>query len=192
MARRSTEPVPPDEQNPARTTWRRLRALSRFSIQSKVMLMLLVASLASLGVIGTVEYVAARNALLPAASERMTQMRAAQKRAIETLFSDLSDSLVVYSHGTTALDAVREFTAGFDQLANAPVDPGQQRALVDFYTEKLIEPIERDTGKKLPLDAVLPSNNAQKYLQAHYTVAANRSSDKSAPRRLDAPARDPS
>ncbi|BCO57965.1 adenylate/guanylate cyclase domain-containing protein [Mycobacterium intracellulare] len=177
MAGRSTEPVPPDEQNPARTTWRRLRALSRFSIQSKVMLMLLVASLASLGVIGTVEYVAARNALLPAASERMTQMRAAQKRAIETLFSDLSDSLVVYSHGTTALDAVREFTAGFDQLANAPVDPGQQRALVDFYTKKLIEPIERDTGKKLALDAVLPSNNAQKYLQAHYTVAANRSSN---------------
>ncbi|ASW90847.1 adenylate/guanylate cyclase domain-containing protein [Mycobacterium marseillense] len=176
MSRRSTEPVPPDEQNPARQKWRRPRALSRFSIQSKVMLMLLVASLASLGVIGTVEYVAARNALLPAASERMTQMRAAQKRAIETLFSDLSDSLVVYSHGTTALDAVRDFTAGFDQLANAPVDPGQQRALVDFYTKRLIEPIERDTGKKLALDAVLPSNNAQKYLQAHYTVAASRSS----------------
>ncbi|MCA2245105.1 HAMP domain-containing protein [Mycobacterium sp. WUMAC-067] len=177
MSRRSTEPVPPDEQNPARKTWRRPRTLSRFSIQSKVMLMLLVSSLASLGVIGTVEYVAARNALLPAATDRMTQMRAAQKRAIETLFSDLSDSLVVYSRGTTALDAVHEFTAGFDQLANAPVDPGQQRALVDFYNERLIKPIERDTGKKLALDAVLPSNNSQRYLQAHYTVAASRSSN---------------
>lgn len=175
MSRRSTEPVPPDEQNPARKKWRRPRGLSRISIQSKVMLMLLVSSLASLGVIGTVEYVAARNALVPAASERMTQMRAAQKRAIETLFSDLSDSLVVYSHGTTALDAVHEFTAGFDQLANAPVDPGQQRALVDFYNERLIAPIERDTGTKLALDAVLPRNNSQKYLQAHYTVAASRS-----------------
>jgi len=141
------------------------------------MLMLLVSSLASLGVIGTVEYVAARNALLPAASERMTQMRAAQKRAIETLFSDLSDSLIVYSRGDTASEAVQEFTAGFDQLANAPVDPAQQRALVDFYNEKLIKPIERDTGNKLALDAVLPSNNSQKYLQAHYTVAAAGSSN---------------
>lgn len=139
--------------------------------------MLLVSSLASLSVIGTVEYVAARNALLPAASERMTQLREAQKRAVETLFSDLSDSLVVYSRGSTALDAVQAFTAGFDQLANTPVDPGQQRALVRYYNERLIKPIERDTGNKLALDAVLPSNNSQKYLQAHYTVAASGSLD---------------
>ncbi|GAB1812786.1 adenylate/guanylate cyclase domain-containing protein [Mycobacterium sp. MUNTM1] len=178
---RPTESVPPDEQNPARKIWRRPRALSWVSIQSKVMLMLLVSSLASLGVIGTVEYVAARNALLPAASERMTQLREAQKRAIETLFSDLSDSLVVYSRGSTALDAVQAFTTGFDQLANAPVDPGQQRALVDFYNERLIKPLERDTGSKLALDAVLPSNNSQRYLQAHYTVAVQGSSNGSAP-----------
>lgn len=177
---RPTESIPPDELVPARKKRRRPRALSWISIQSKVMLMLLVSSLASLGVIGTVEYVAARNALLPAASERMTQLREAQKRAIETLFSDLSDSLVVYSRGTTALEAVQEFTAGFDQLANAPVDPGQQRALVDFYNERLIKPLERDTGNKLALDAVLPSNNSQRYLQAHYTVAVHGSSNGSA------------
>ncbi|OBF65798.1 cyclase [Mycobacterium sp. 852002-51971_SCH5477799-a] len=168
------------EQAPARKR-RRPRALSWISIQSKVMLMLLVSSLASLGVIGTVEYVAARNALLPAASERMTQLREAQKRAIETLFSDLSDSLVVYSRGSTALDAVQAFTAGFDQLANAPVDPGQQRALVDFYNERLIKPLERDTGNKLALDALLPTNNSQRYLQAHYTVAAHGTPNGSAP-----------
>lgn len=174
---RPTESIPPDEQKPARKKGRRPRALSWISIQSKVLLMLLVSSLASLGVIGTVEYVAARNALLPAASERMTQLREAQKRAIETLFSDLSDSLVVYSRGNTALEAVQAFTAGFDELANAPVDPGQQRALVDFYNERLIKPLERDTGTKLALDAVLPSNNSQRYLQAHYTVAAHGSSN---------------
>lgn len=178
---RPTESVPPDEQNPARKKRRRPRALSWISIQSKVMLMLLVSSLASLGVIGTVEYVAARNALLPAASERMTQLRASQKRAIETLFSDLADSLVVYSRGMTAFEAVQAFTSGFDQLANAPVDPVQQRALVDFYNERLIKPLERDTGNKLALDAVLPSNNSQRYLQAHYTVAAQGSSNGSAP-----------
>lgn len=178
---RPAESVPPDEQNPARKKRRRPRALSWISIQSKVMLMLLVSSLASLGVIGTVEYVAARNALLPAASERMTQLRASQKRAIETLFSDLADSLVVYSRGMTAFEAVQAFTSGFDQLANAPVDPVQQRALVDFYNERLIKPLERDTGNKLALDAVLPSNNSQRYLQAHYTVAAHGSSNGSAP-----------
>ncbi len=76
--------------------------------------MLLLSSLTSLGVIGVVEYVAARNALLPAASERMTQMRESQKRAVETLFSDLSNSVVIYSRGSTAMEAVQAFTAGFD------------------------------------------------------------------------------
>ncbi|OBF79696.1 cyclase [Mycobacterium sp. 852002-51163_SCH5372311] len=168
---RSTEPVHPDEEAANRKGKRRPRALSRISIQSKVMIMLLVSSLMSLGVIGVVGYVAARRALLPAVSERMTQLREAQKRAIETVFADLTNSLVIYSRGTTVVEAVQAFTAGFDQLANATVDPGQQQALVNYYTDKLIKPIEKDTGTKLDLDALLPGNNSQKYLQAHYTAA---------------------
>ena len=47
------------------------------------MVMLLVASLGSLAVIGVVGYVTGRRTLMPIASERMTQLRAGQKRAIE-------------------------------------------------------------------------------------------------------------
>ncbi|QLL10188.1 adenylate/guanylate cyclase domain-containing protein [Mycobacterium vicinigordonae] len=138
--------------------------------------MLLVASLTSLGVIGVVGYVTARNAMLPTASERMIQLRESQQRAVETLFADLSNSLVIYSRGTTAAEAVEAFTAGFDQLANAPIDPAQQQALVNYYNDKLIKPVEQYTGTKLDLNALLPSSNPQKYLQAHYTVAAGGSS----------------
>jgi hypothetical protein len=134
------------------------------------MVMLLVSSLASLAVICVIEYVAGRNALLPAAEERAVQAREAQTRAIEMLFADLTDSLVVYSSSSTAIDAVQAFTAGFDQLAGATIDPGQQQSLVNFYQDKLIKPIQQTTGEKLSVDAVLPDNNAQKYLQVHYTV----------------------
>jgi len=88
------------------------------------MLILLVSSLASLAVIGVVEYVSGRNLLMPIAAERMTQLREAQKRAVEMLFADLTDSLIVYTRGSTAEEAVMAFTAGFDQLADAPTDPG--------------------------------------------------------------------
>jgi class 3 adenylate cyclase len=134
------------------------------------MVMLLVSSLASLAVICVIEYVAGRNALLPAAEERAVQAREAQTRAIEMLFADLTDSLVVYSSSSTAIDAVQAFTAGFDQLAGATIDPGQQQSLVNFYQDKLIKPIQQTTGEKLSVDAVLPDNNAQKYLQVHYTI----------------------
>nr|WP_155769490.1 adenylate/guanylate cyclase domain-containing protein [Mycobacterium asiaticum] len=149
------------------------------------MAMLLTASLLSLGVIGVVGYVTARNALLPSASERMTQLRSAQQRAVETLFADLSNSLVIYSRGSTATEAVQAFTAGYDQLANATIDAAQQQALVNYYNDKLIKPVQDITGTKLDLDALLPTNNSQRYLQAHYTVtpsgaASNDAGDGSA------------
>ena len=134
------------------------------------MVMLLVSSLASLAVIGVVTYVSGRRSLLPIAAERMTQLREGQKRAIEMLFADLSNSLAIYSRGYTADEAVQAFTAGFDQLTDAPIDPGQQQALDGYYTDRLIKPIQQATGQKLDLAAVLPNNNAQRYLQLHYTL----------------------
>jgi class 3 adenylate cyclase len=167
--RRSTDPVPQDQTVPA-GKGRRRRALPGFSIQSKILVMLLVSTLASLAVICVVEYFSGRRALLPAASERMVEQREAQKRAMEMLFADLTNSLIVYSSGSTAIEAVQAFTAGFDQLADAPTDPGQQQSLVTFYKDKLIRPIQQATGDKLSIDAVLPDSNAQKYLQVHYTL----------------------
>src|SRR5258707_893100 len=95
----STDPAPHEETMPAEKGGRLLRLpLSLLSIQSKIMLMLLVSSLASLVVIGAVEYVSCRNLLMPIAAERMTQLREAQKRAVEMLFADLTNSQVVYTH----------------------------------------------------------------------------------------------
>jgi class 3 adenylate cyclase len=168
--RRSTDPEPKVQSVPAGKVRRSLRPLARFSIQSKIMVLLLVSSLASLAVICVVEYISGRRALLPAASERMVELREGQKRAMEMLFADLTNSLVVYSSGSTAVEAVQAFTAGFDQLADAPADPGQQQSLVNFYNDKLIKPIQQATGEKLSLNAVLPDGNAQKYLQIHYTI----------------------
>ena len=134
------------------------------------MVMLLVSSLASLAVICAVEYLSGRRALLPAASERMIELREAQKRAMEMLFADLTNSLVVYSSGSTAIEAVQAFTAGFDQLADAPIDPAQRQSLLTFYKDKLIKPIQQATGDRLSIDALLPDSNPQTYLQVHYTV----------------------
>lgn len=137
--------------------------------------MLLVASLASLTVMGLVEYFDGRSKLMPVAAERMTQLREAQKRAIEMLFGDLANSLAIYSRGTTADEAVQAFSAGFDQLADAPIDPGQQQALETYYTDKLIKPIQQTTGMRLDLSALMPNNNAEKYLQVHYTLPSHNS-----------------
>ena len=171
--RRSTDPEPKGQTVPAGKVRRYPRPLARFSIQSKIMVLLLVSSLASLAVICVVEYISGRRALLPAVSERMVELREGQKRAMEMLFADLTNSLIVYSGGSTAVEAVQAFTDGFDQLANAPIDPGEQQSLVNFYKDRLIKPIQQATGEQLSIDAVLPNSNAQKYLQLHYTIPSS-------------------
>ena len=174
MRRRRAANVVSDEQAaPATPDRRRLRGLS-LSIQSKVMVMLLVSSLASLTAIGVVEYISGRRMLLPVAEVRMTQLREAQKRAIETLFADLTNSLIIYSRGTTTTEAVQAFTAGFDELANATISPADQQAIVNFYTDKVVKPVAQATGTTLNLNALLPDNNAQRYLQSRYTASPRR------------------
>src|SRR6185312_14556121 len=90
-------------------------------------------------------------------------------------FKDLKNSLVIYSHGAVAVPALQAFVAGFDQLANATIDPAQQQSIVNFYNDTFMKEIHQYSNVKPDLDAVLPTTNAQKYLQANYT--AQRKSD---------------
>jgi class 3 adenylate cyclase len=165
-----TEQVPEGKTSPALKRGSRIRPFSRVSIQSKLLVMLLLCSIMSVAVIGVIGYKSGRGALRTSAIDRLVEMRASQKRAMEALFADLTNSLIVYSRGDTAVQAVRSFTAGFEQLANATISPVQQQGMVSYYNEKVVAPIERITGDKLDVDVLLPASNAQRYLQAHYTA----------------------
>ena len=148
----------------------RRRRLFRFGIQSKLLLTLLVCSILSVGVVGLIGGLSGRNALRQVESERLIELRESQKRQVQALFKEVTNSLIVYSGGFSAVEALTAFTAGFDQLANATINPAQQQALVNYYTNDMIKPIERATGEQLDINAILPSSNAQKYLQANYTA----------------------
>jgi class 3 adenylate cyclase len=155
----------------------RRRLFSRASIQSKLIVMLAVSSILSAAVVGFIGYESGRSSLRAAIFDRLTELRESQLRAVQAQFSDLKNSLVIYSRGSTAVDAVGAFTAGFDQLANATIDPAQQQAIVNYYNTQLIKPTAQTTGDKLDLNAVLPTSNAQKYLQAYYTAPSTPEND---------------
>ena len=145
----SADPAPPEQTVPAGKWVGAARGqLARLSIQSKIMVMLLVSSLGVAGGDLRRRVRVRPRTLLPVAAERMTQLREGQKRAIEMLFADLSNSLVdLQPRIDRRSRRCRLSPAGFDQLANAPIDPGQQQALENFYTDKLIKPIQQATGK---------------------------------------------
>ncbi|MGX9792002.1 adenylate/guanylate cyclase domain-containing protein [Mycobacterium sp. MMS18-G62] len=149
--------------------------LSRFSIQSKLVLMLVLCTIIGAAVVGSIAFQAGRSSLRNQVFSRLTEVRQSQSRALTAEFKDLKNSLVIYSHGAVTVPALGAFIAGFDQLANATTDPAQQQAIDDYYKNTFMKEIEHYSNVEPDLRAVLPATNAQKYLQANYT--AKRQSD---------------
>ncbi|MCT7661937.1 adenylate/guanylate cyclase domain-containing protein [Mycobacterium deserti] len=165
----TTEPHTSIEAAPTARTLRR-RVLSRMSIQSKLLVMLLLTSILSAAVVGAIGYQSGRSSLRASVFDRLTEIRGSQSRELEAKFSDLEESLIIYTRGVTANEAITAFTAGFDELNATTVDPGQWQSVVDYYANNFGKAEQQQTGNTLDVGALLPTSNAQKYLQAHYTA----------------------
>src|ERR1700712_359554 len=114
----------------------RRRVMSRVSIQSKLLVMLLLTSILSAAVVGAIGYQSGRSSLRASVFDRLTEIRQSQSRQLQGGIQDLKNSLVIYSRGSTSTQAIEAFTTGFDELGAATIDPAQQQSLVDYYTKQ--------------------------------------------------------
>ncbi len=176
-----TDAEPHTDPGPVQPAAKRARrsalARFRFGIQSKILITMLLSSILGVAVIGAIGAASGRNALRQVESERLIEMRESQKRAVQALFREVSNSLITWSGGFGINQATTALTADFAQLNNATITPAQQQALVDYYDNDMIKPIKQVTGDTIDIRAVLPSSNAQKYIQANYTAPPRPSPD---------------
>lgn len=168
----ATGDEPPHDHSAPFTRLRNLRApvLSRISIQSKLLVMLLLTSVLSAAVVGFIGYQSGRSSLRAAVFDALTEIRGSQARQLEAQFSDLKNSLLVYTRGVTTTEAIAAFTTAFDQLGDAPISPQQQQSLDAYYTGQFATAKREQTGQQLDARALIPTSAAQRYLQAHYTA----------------------
>ncbi|WP_082974954.1 adenylate/guanylate cyclase domain-containing protein [Mycobacterium sp. 1245805.9] len=163
------EPAPPEMRRAGQRrplVWHRFR----FGIQSKILIAMLLSGILGVGVIGLIGAISGRNALRQVESERLIELRESQKRQVQALFKEVTNSLIVYSSGFSINEATAALTAGFNQLGNSTITPAQQQELVNYYQNQMIAPIKRINGNEIDLNAVLPSSPSQKYVQAYYTA----------------------
>ncbi|MEI6251410.1 MAG: adenylate/guanylate cyclase domain-containing protein [Mycobacteriaceae bacterium] len=147
----------------------RFNLLNRFSIQSKLLLMLVLCTFLAAAIVGGIAYQTGRNSLRIGAINRLTEIMESQKRTLTAEVSDLRSALITYTYGTMTKSALSDFTNGFDQLANAQVTPEMDKGIVDYYNFFAKE-TEKDSGTRLDVGALLPTSNAERYLQANYTA----------------------
>jgi len=82
------------------------RLLSRVSIQSKLLVMLLMTSILSAAVVGAIGFHSGRTSLRASAFERLTEIRGSQSRQLQAKFTDLEDVLITLTRGTTTTEAI--------------------------------------------------------------------------------------
>ena len=145
----------------------RRRLLSRVGIQSKLLLMILVMSVLAALTAGGIGFQSGRSSLREAVFERLTGIREVQSRTVEGRWEDIRNSVLNTAANDTSLSAMGAFTAGFDRLADATITGAQSKAIDTFYAARFAD--ASDTGGTIDVNALLPTSNAQKYLQAFYT-----------------------
>ncbi len=148
----------------------RRRRLSQVSIQSKLLLMLLLTSVFSAAIVGAIGYQSGRSSLRGAVFDRLTEIRDAQTHQLETQVADLKNSMVIYTRGSTATSAMDAFSRGFAELNNATIAPQQQQQIVDYYSGRFAPLVQKQSDLQIDVSGVLPQSNPQKYLQAFYTA----------------------
>ncbi len=153
-----------------RTTPRRRWRPSGFSVQSKLLLMLLLTSVVSAAVVGFIGYQSGQSSLRASVFDRLTELRETSTRQTERQAKELQDTMAVYSRGATAVTAMREFKRGFAELADESVSPEQAEQVSEYYSEEFKPLVEKRSDTELDVAGLLPQSNAQTYLQSIYTA----------------------
>ena len=158
--------------------FQRRRPLAHVSIQSKLVVMMVLCTIVAATVVGVIGFQTGRSSLRDSVFSRLTEVRESQSRSLVDQLSDLKNAMIIYTRGATTEDALAAFTAGFDQLQNQPVSPAQSQSITDYYDDVFVKEVDKYSGVKLNPQQLIPTSNAQRYLQANYT--AQRKSDEDA------------
>lgn len=148
----------------------RWRLWERLSIQSQLLTMLLVVSVASVLVAGTIGYLRGRDSLRDAAFSELTAVREARSDELTRFYETTLDSLVIYTRDATATAATDAFTAGFAALDDTTLAPEQTADLERYYQQVFVPRLAANSDVGYEPDGFVPQANAQRYLQALYTA----------------------
>ena len=145
--------------------------LNRLSIQSKMILLLLAVSLASIAVMSWIGYRTAREALMQAARDRLQGVRVAKTTTLKAMLESLRDQVVSISDSRAVIEGMRAFRLAHRELGAATIGPEQNAKLDAFYREYFVPELDKNVAGTPVLEQYIPTRPSERYLQYHYTVA---------------------
>lgn len=147
-----------------------LKLFRRLGVQSKVLSMVLLASLLSLLLTGIISYAIGSRVLTKAAINQLVVLRNSRAEAIKDYFEQLSNNVMTMSEGFLAIDGIRDFKSSYPKLANSKLSAEQNQKLLSYYTNKFIPKLRKNVEGNPVAATYLPQTPEDLYLTYHYTV----------------------
>lgn len=131
--------------------------------------MLLGVSIGSVAVVSGVSFVASRNALSDNVTDQLTSTRVVLARQVESFFTTIEGQAASLAEDGMVIEALAEFSVGWDQLVDAELDDPAAEALTAAY-ERFAAGLP-ETGSGELVEELVPTASNARYLQYQYAVA---------------------
>lgn len=145
--------------------------LSRLSIQSKMILLLLLVSLLSTAIMAGIGYYSAQASLRAAVVDSLKGTRVAKTTTLKAMLDSLRDQVISMSDSKIAISAMKAFKEAFQELKSETISAEQKEALKDFYAKRFLPELAKNLSAEPVLEIYLPSTKVDEYLQYHYIVS---------------------
>lgn len=150
----------------------RMLGLDRLGIQSKLILLLLLVSLSSIGMMAFIGYTSGKNALNRAVENQLKGIQVSKTNTLKAMLGSLKDQVISMSDSQMALEGMRAFKQAYRDLSSKALNADQEAKLRDFYRNTFLPELARQLDAEPVLEQFIPASAADRYLQYHY-IAAN-------------------
>ena len=147
-----------------------LKLFRQLGVQSKVLAMVLLASMLSLLLTGLVSYSIGSHVLTKAVTNQLVALRNSRVESIKDYFGFLSNHVLTMGEGFLVIDSLKDFRAAYPKLQNTTLSAEQQKKLVAYYTDVFIPRLKKNVDGEPALATYLPNTPADRYITYHYTV----------------------
>ena len=148
------------------------KALFDMPIKTKLLTMLVLIAVPSVGLVGWLGYHAGSQALEEAIFHQLTSVRAAKAHQIESYFRNIRHQVQTFSESRMTVEALKEFKAAFQavnqQKGSRSAQQDREQATREYYEKEFLPRLRATSDDTRALEEFLPAEQVTLHLQNAY------------------------
>jgi len=142
----------------------------RFSIQSKMIVGILLISIVASSIVGYLGYRSGKDALQQSIYDRLTSIRIAKASQLESYLKFARNQAQSFSESLMVVDATKAFREAIVKIREKKLSAQEEAELRQFYEKDFMPVLDKRVDTKLVLESVYPPAGIARYLQYQYIV----------------------